>query len=165
MTNDRRRAVRTEVIRQYAHLWSVFERIVKDFDHDAWLHTGRGTITPARLAFHILKAVKYYLEDSTSTLFASGKSFESNGETAKEEDLPSQDDIVASIHDWKAKTEGWLSGMDFNAANRSFEWAGETRLGVALFLLQHSLYHLGELSSLLNESRAGDVEDHFVKAL
>jgi hypothetical protein len=55
--------------------------------------------------------------------------------------------------------------MDLHSENRAFEWAGETKLGVVLFLLRHSLYHIGELSSLLNESKNGDVEDHYVKAL
>lgn len=155
----------TELVNQYGHTWRVFERIVKNFDHDAWLRTGRGVITPARLAFHILQGVKYYIEDSTTILFASGKSFEGKWATAPEQDLPSQNDIVACIEDLGAKTEKWLSEMDLGAENKSFEWAGKTRLGVALFLLRHSLFHIGELSSLLNESRHGDVEDHYVKAL
>jgi hypothetical protein len=54
--------------------------------------------------------------------------------------------------------------MDYSAKNTAFPWAGETRLGVVIFLLRHSLYHLGELSSLLNESKHGDAEDHYVKA-
>jgi hypothetical protein len=156
--------MKTEFIKQYAHTWKVFERLVNDFDNNAWLHTGRGTITPVRLAFHILKAVKYYLEDSSTILFASGKSFDSNCETAQEEELPSQNDILACINELKVKTEAWLSEIDFSSENRSFPWAGETKLGVVIFLLRHSLYHLGELSSLLNESRNGDVEDHYVKA-
>ena len=157
--------MKTEFINQYGHTWRVFERIVKDFDKDAWHHTGRGTITPVRLAFHILQGVKYYIEDSTTLLFASGKSFESNWKTAPEEDLPSQNDIVACINELQAKTEKWLAEMDFHAENRSFEWAGETKLGVVLFLLRHSVYHIGELSSLLNESKNGNAEDNYVKAL
>ena len=157
--------MKIEFIKQYAHTWRVFERLVNDFDDDAWLHTGRGTTTPARLSFHILKAVKYYLEDTSTTLFASGKSFESNCATAPEEELPSQNDLLACIGEFKVKTEAWLSDMDFSAENRAFEWAGETKLGVVIFLLRHTLYHLGELSSLLNESRNGEVEDNYVKAL
>jgi hypothetical protein len=156
---------KNEFINQYAHTWRVFERLVKDFDTTAWLQTGRGAITPARLAFHILQSVKYYLEDSSPVLFESGKSFESNWETAKEGELPSQNDILACILVMKEKTEKWLSEMDYNGENNSFEWAGEIKLGVALFLLRHSLYHIGELSSLLNESRNGDVEDHYVGAI
>jgi hypothetical protein len=112
-----------------------------------------------------LKAVRYYLEDSTTVLFASGKSFAGDSWAIVEEDLPSQNDILVCIGEFKVKTEKWLSEMDFGSENESFEWAGETRLGVALFLLRHSMYHLGELSSLLNESRKGDVEDSYIKAI
>jgi hypothetical protein len=55
--------------------------------------------------------------------------------------------------------------MDYASTEHPFDWAGAMRLGVALFLLKHSVYHLGELSSLLNESEHGDVEDLYVKAL
>ena len=104
MANDESKIIKTEFIEQYEHTWRVFEGIVNDFDNDAWIHTGRGTITPVRLAFHILQAVKYYIEDSTTIVFASGKSFESNWETVKEESLPSQDDILICIGELKAKT-------------------------------------------------------------
>jgi len=157
--------MKTEFIKQYGHTWRVFERLVKDFDQASWIHTGRGAITPARLAFHILKAVKYYIDDPSEMVFESGKSFESNWETVKEENLPSQNDILICVCELKAKTENWLLDMDFDCENKSFPWVGRTRLGVILFLLRHSLYHLGELSSLLNESKNGNVEDHYVKAL
>jgi hypothetical protein len=156
---------RNEFVKQYAHTWRVFERLVKDFDAEAWLQTGRGAITPARLALHILQSVKYYLKDSSTILFESGKPFESNWETAKQEDLPSQGDILTCMLEMKGKTEEWLSEIDYDAANISFEWAGETNLGVVIFLLRHSLFHIGELSSLLNESKNGDVQDHYVKAI
>ena len=65
----------------------------------------------------------------------------------------------------KEKTERWLSDLAYGAENKSFPWAGETQLGVVIFLLRHSLFHIGELSSLLNESKNGVVEDHYVKAL
>jgi len=157
--------IKNEFIKQYAHTWRVFERLVKDFDSGAWLHTGRGAITPARLSFHILQSVKYYLEDASTIILPSGKSFENNWVSVVEEDLPTQDDIVASIYEMQAKSEKWLSEIDYNAENCSFKWAGETKLGVVIFLLCHTLYHLGELSSLLNESKDGDVEDHYVNAV
>lgn len=155
----------TILIQQYEHTWRIFERIVKAFDRHAWLYTGRGTTTPARLAFHILQGVKYYIEDTATITFASGKSFASNCATVPAEELPSQNDLLVCIDELKVKTAAWLSAMDFAAENRLFGWAGKTKLGVALFLLRHTLYHLGELSSLLNESRDGDAEDYWVNAL
>ncbi|MFZ6028334.1 MAG: hypothetical protein ACOYYS_11520 [Chloroflexota bacterium] len=158
-------AMNAEFIQQYAHTWRVFERLVNGFDDEAWLRTGRKATIPVRLAFHILKATRYYTEDTTTVSFASGKSFEINCETAGEEELPSRADIVACIRELREKTACWLAGIDLAAKNEAFGWAGETKLGVALFLLRHNLFHIGELSSLLNESRHGDVEDHYVKAL
>jgi hypothetical protein len=157
--------MKTEFISQFEHTWRVFERLVKKFDSEAWMHTGRGAITPARLSFHILQAVKGYIEDPFPVLFLSGKSFDCDWVTAQEEDLPSQDDILACIHELRGKTNQWLSELDFDCGNSAFPWAGKTRLGVVLFMLRHTLYHLGELSSLLNESKNGVVEDNYVKAL
>lgn len=159
------KTMNTELISQYAHFWRVFERLVHDFDDEAWFCTGRKTITPVRLSFHILKATKYYLEDSSVITFASGKSFDTNCETANAEALPSRSDVISCIKEFGQKTECWLAGLDLGSINKTFEWAGKTKLGVVIFLLKHSIYHLGELSSLLNESKKGEAEDNYVKAL
>ncbi|MBI5029880.1 MAG: DinB family protein [Chloroflexi bacterium] len=157
--------MKAEIINQYAHTWRVFEGIVKEFDKDAWLHTGCGPNTPAGTAFHILKGVKYYIEDVSTMFFPSGISFECNPATMKREELPSPSDIIAGIGELKVKTEKWLSEIDLDSENKSFRWAGTTKLGVVLFLLRHNLYHIGELSSLLNESKNGVAEDNWVKTL
>jgi hypothetical protein len=159
------KTIKSEFISQYAHTWRAFEGIVRDFDRVAWIQAGCGKTTPARIAFHIVKGVKYYIEDSSMMNFASGKSFENNWESVKEAELPSQEDVLICIQDLKAKTEAWLSEMDFNSENKPFPWAGKIRVGVVLFLLRHNLYHIGELSSLLNETKNGKAEDNWVKTL
>ncbi len=157
--------MRTEIIKQYEHTWKVFEGIVKDFDKHAWLYAGCGPNNPAGTAFHILTGVKYYIQDASVMIFPSGISFDRSPATMKREELPSQSDIVAGIGELKAKTEKWLSEIDLHSENKSFEWAGATQLGVVLFLLRHNLYHIGELSSLLNESKNGVAEDNWTKTL
>lgn len=156
--------MKSEFIEQYGQTWRIFEGIVKDFDNDSWIQTGRGTNTPARISFHILQGVKFYIEDSSTIIFASGKRFERNWITVKEEELPSQNDILECINEMKVKTEIWLSEMNYNSENKAFDWAGKTKLGVVIFLLRHNLYHIGELSSLLNESKDGEAEDNWAKA-
>jgi len=160
-----RETMQDEYIYQYAHTWRVFSRLVNDFDDGAWLHTGRNLTTPARLSLHILQASKYYIEDQTDRKFISGKDFDMNSETTKEEDLPSRSDMLRCIDQFSDQTEKWLSEIDYESTNNAFPWAGNKKLGVVIFLLRHSFYHLGELSSLLNESKNGNVEDHFLKAL
>lgn len=157
--------MKADMIQQFGHTWRVFERLAGDFDPQAWLHTGRGTITPARLSLHILQSVRYYMQAATPVGFASGKDFECNWIEVADAALPSQADVLACIGEMKEQTTCWLEAMDFSCENQAFSWAGKTRMGVALFSLRHMLYHLGELSSLLNESRSGVVEDHYVKAI
>jgi hypothetical protein len=158
--------MQSEFVSQYSHTWRVFTRLVNDFSDEAWLHTGRNTITPVRLSFHILKATKYYIEDPSDVTFLSGKAFDpTNSETADEDELPSRNDILNCIENFSRKTEKWLFETEYMATNVAFPWAGKTKLAVVIFLLRHSLYHLGELSSLLNESRNGNAEDNYVKAL
>lgn len=149
---------------QFAHTWKVFARLVRDFDADAWLDTGRGAMTPARLSYHVLESTRYYLEDTASLNFKSGKPFELDWVKCADADLPSQEDIVDAIGTFALKAECWLGERDYGAPNETFPWAGATQLALVIFLLRHSLYHLGELSALLNESKHGDVEDHYVKA-
>ena len=79
--------------------------------------------------------------------------------------LPSQADGVSYIHVLRENTRKWLLETDLECANAAIPWAGVTMFGVALFSLRHSLFHIGELSSLLNESKQGEVEDHYVKAI
>jgi hypothetical protein len=81
-----------------------------------------------------------------------------------EEELPSRDDVLACMNELEAKTDRWLSEMDFDAENLTFDWAGKTKLGVVIFLLRHSVYHIGELGSLLVQSKNGEVEDNWIKA-
>ncbi len=145
--------MKTELIQQYGHTWRIFEGIVKDFDPHSWIQTGRGATTPARTAFHILKGVKYYIEDPSTITFASGKPFEADWETVGEGELSLQDDILICMDELKLKTEKWLSEIDVHAENNAFPWVGKIKLGIVLFLLRHNLYHLGELSSLLNERK------------
>ena len=153
-----------ELVKKYGKTWRVFSKVVMDFVGSSWLHTGRGHNIPARLALHILQSTAYYLQDTSIKPLVSGKPFTTNCWDMAEGDLPRQEEIVDYINVLGGKTEEWLKTKDLDAENKAFEWAGTTNAGVILFSFQHCLFHLGELSSLLNESKNGVVEDHYVNA-
>jgi len=156
--------MKTAFLQQYAKVFRVFIKLVEEFDGDSWLHTGRKGYTAVRLSLHELQSIKFYLQDKTDDKLASGVAFDDNCWEMAEKDLPSQEEMVKWIHEYAARVEKWLQQMDFDHANSSFPWAGDTDGAIALFMFQHYLFHLGELSSLLNESKNGEVEDIFVKA-
>lgn len=54
---------------------------------------------------------------------------------------------------------GWILGEPLDAKEERFPWAGTTRRSVALFLLRHSLYHIGELNAVLFRGSNGATAD------
>lgn len=152
-------------IDRYAHLWRAFTAIVHDFEADAWVGAGFGITIPARLACHILQSTRYYIQDTAALVDGSGRAFDPVCGEAPAHELPAPEDIVALIEAVAARTEAWLSGLDLAAENTEFPWAGPTMHSVAVFLLAHSQFHLGELNALLNAQLEGQAADHWAQTV
>ncbi len=157
--------MRETLLSQYNHTWKMFYKMVKDFDKESWIKTGCSYIIPARIAYHIIGGVNYYIENEGKVNLLSGKENGWNWENAPVDDLPTQEDILELIHTYKSMTDTWVSNSDFERANKKFEWTGTNKLSVALFLLRHMEYHIGELNLLLHIGKNGDANDNWVKAL
>ena len=157
--------MREELVRQYNHAWKMFHKMVEDFDDDSWLTAGCGYIRPARIAYHIIGGVNYYIEEQSPVALVSGKRNDWNWELGRPEDLPTRDDIRDLIHVYKKKTDRWINSIDLEAPNTTFSWAGPSTLSVVLFLLRHMEYHIGELNLLLHLSNGGKANDNWVRAL
>ena len=156
--------MKEEFLNQFNHTWKMFYKMVNDFDNESWTGTGCSYIKPARIAWHIIGGVNYYIENETTEKFVSGKKNDWNWENAPDEDLPTKDDILNFIHIYKMKTDKWISSMDPEAKNTNFEWTGQTKVSVVLFLLRHMEYHIGELNLLLHISKDGCANDNWIKA-
>jgi hypothetical protein len=156
--------MKNDFIDQFNHTWYLYEGIINDFDDISWLNLQHGYITPARLAFHILLSTLYYLQDDAVLDLPSGKTLHGDWLTIDEELLPLRSDILEILSLFRAKTNSWIFNLDINDENTAFPWAGKTKAGVILFLLRHTLYHIGELNALLFESKNGVAEDNFIKA-
>ena len=81
------------------------------------------------------------------------------------ESLPDREETAMLIDLSAARTEGWLRKIDLGGRNTAFPWTGQTNLSVALFLLRHGQYHLGEINALLNDSFSGKAADHFANTV
>lgn len=156
--------MKKEFLDQYNHTWNILEGIVNDFDDDYWTHLEHGYIVPARLAYHILRSTQYYIEDASPVVLPSGRAFDGDWLSMDRQELPLRSDILYALKTFRTKTERWLNDMDMEAENTAFDWAGETKSGVVIFLMRHTLYHLGELNALLYESKNGKAEDNYIKA-
>ena len=56
-----------------------------------------------------------------------------------------------------------LLGETLDAHEERFPWAGTTRRSVALFLLRHSLYHIGEMNAMLFRGSNGAIADPWME--
>lgn len=157
--------MKDELITQYSHTWRTLSAIINDFKDSEWLKRNAGFTCPAVIGLHILQGTKYYLQDSYTITFPSGSSFDINSKDVSPDQLPARGDILDCIHVFSGKTENWLSELDFDAVNSSFSWAGKTQFGVALFLLRHNQFHIGELNCLLELQREGKAADHYADTL
>ena len=156
--------MKEEMKNQFNHTWKMFYKMVNDFDDTSWVNTGCAYIIPARIAYHIIGGVNYYIENETNEKLLSGKDNDWNWEHATIQNLPTKEDILEFIHIYKIKTDNWISSIDVEAENTKFDWTGQKKISVIMFLLRHMEYHVGELNLLLHISRKGIANDNWIKA-
>jgi hypothetical protein len=142
----------------------MFYKMVNDFENDSWFETGCAYIKPARISYHIIGGVNYYIENETTEKLLSGRKNDWNWETGPVDNLPTREDIINLIHFYKHKTDEWINSIDLDEKNVKFKWTGETKVSVALFRLRHMEYHIGELNLLLHQSKNGQANDNWIKA-
>ncbi len=142
----------------------MFTCIVNDFDNESWTSTGCNYIIPARISYHIIGGVNYYIENEENMKLKSGKQNDWNWENGKIENQPTKEDILDFIRKYKEKTDKWINDINLEENSSKFEWTGKNKLSVVLFLLRHMEYHIGELNLLLHISKNGDADDNWIKA-
>ncbi len=146
---------KSDLATQFAQSMKILEEIVTRIDDDLWRNGGCGYQTPVRVAYHILLGVGYYIGYESSLKRRIGDDLEG----VPVDSLPSQKDILQLIDELNPQIREWIASLDFDGANTKFPWAGETHTGLFLFLLRHTMYHMGELNSLLYQAKSGRLDD------
>lgn len=149
----------------FRHQWRILESLVDEFDDEAWSRRGRGLTTPPLTAYHLFTSVLYYSGADIPFRKDDGSTMRGSRRDVEPASAPSRREIRANIAAFADAGEAWLSELDLDAANTDFEYAGPTMGDLALFVLRHSEYHLGEISALLNEEMEGESSDHFARTL
>ena len=144
---------------QMDQTWRMLEAQVETFDDDAWLTEGCGYVTPARVALHTVLGVGYYIGHSSEL----GRRFGDSWSTVEPDELPSREQLLTHSAEVKQAFDVWLRTLTLEAENDAFPWCGPTQFGVLLFLVRHTLYHIGELNALLYRNRGGEVDDMWME--
>ena len=111
-----------------------------------------------------LQSFNFYMMSDEYLLLASRKKLSSDPWEVEKKELPTQSEMLEMILYFKEKTITWINDVALEEINEDFEWTGETKFSVVIFVLRHFMYHLGEVSGLLNEVKNGDVDDIYVNS-
>ena len=143
---------------QFAQSMKILEEIVKNVDDDLWRNGGCGYQTPGRIAYHILLGVEYYIGYESSLKRVTGDDWE----TIPKESLPPPKDILQLIDELNVQIKEWISALDLAGDNKQFPWAGKSNTGLFMFLLRHTMYHIGELNAILYQAKGGHIDDLYM---
>lgn len=157
--------MKAEIMNQYSHFWRTYRKVCSDFDLKSWKESGFGITQPGRLALHILQSTIFYVEGKEPLVLKDGSPVECHSAEMDREALPDLENILFCLETVEKKTEDWINNMEFESRNEKFPWTGETAFSVALFVLRHSQYHLGEMNAMLNEQFRGKADDYFANQL
>jgi hypothetical protein len=133
---------------------------ISGFSESDWINAGVDYLVPARLAYHIIETVEYYIGNRPSKEFDWGHRFGGGWREIETKSLPSQKDMLLYLEEVEKKLAEWINLTDFQEESRIFKHTGKTLLGHALYVLRHTLDHHGEMNCLLYESGVKQINWH-----
>jgi uncharacterized damage-inducible protein DinB len=147
--------VARELLAQYLHTWRMLDRLVGETSDEEWDVEASDYLRPGRLAFHIMLSAEFYT-DQTSPM---RERFPRQWDEFRAQTIPDRASFRAYAQGVQKGVARWLLGEPLDAQEERFPWAGTTRRSVALFLLRHSLYHMGEMNAMLFRASNGATAD------
>lgn len=154
------KAIIEEIVDQFDRTWKMMRETITGFTDSSWVNTGVDYLVPARIAYHTLETIEYYIGDKSSKEFPWRAKFAGDWETMDKDRLPTQDQVLRYMEDIGSGLVKWLDASDFSEKNDTFGGTGKTRLGHVLYILRHTLHHHGEMNYILFQSGHKKVNWH-----
>jgi hypothetical protein len=148
--------------KQYQKAFQTIREIVVAFPEDRWkARHGDGYYVPCRLAYHLALCTKYHLlggykDKEYYTILPYGRWNET-----KAEDLPGKVELLAFLDGIFSRATQALELLTDAELAKPAEperaWAGETTLGLHLYMMRELSAHTGELNTMLVQDGAEDI--------
>ena len=151
--------VAREFIAQYLHTWKMLDRLVDAISDDEWDVQASDYLRPGRLALHIMLSAEFY----TDQMSPMRERFPNQWDEFHAKTIPDRASFRAYAQRVQKGVARWLLGEPLNAREERFPWATTTHRSVALFLLRHSLYHIGEMKAMLFRGSNGAIADPWME--
>jgi len=148
----KRKIIAGELNEQFNRAWRMIRETISGFSESDWITAGVDYLAPARIAYHLIETVEYYIGEKIKNEFSWGKRFGGGWMDIEKDRLPRQDDMLVYLEEVEGKLTDWLGRCDFEKENMLFKHTGKTLLGHVLYVLRHTLDHHGQLNSLLYQT-------------
>lgn len=137
---------------QFDRMWQMLTEAILNTAEDTWREgfgTRRGL---ARLAYHIVETVDFYVGD-TETEFPFGKRLGRDiWEAVIPDELPSKDQVAEYTDEVRERTEERFANTEdstFLEPQQKFRWTGDTLLSRFIYVLKHCYYHFGHMNRII----------------
>jgi len=143
-----------ELLDQFNRTWDMVIEAVERFADAHWTEPDDHRYTPARLAYHLLKAAERYTYTGDPDNYLKQQRFSKDWVQSPTAQLPSRNESLAELRAMKSATAAWLAKAasdGLTASPAKWSWVGKTLLAQALYFLRHTQHHQAELNAALRQ--------------
>jgi uncharacterized damage-inducible protein DinB len=136
---------------QFSRTWEMTREIVTQCPEDHWRNGGVPRHVPARWVLHAVETADFYARPGNGG-WTWGDRFGVDWKTARPDELPSREDMLAYLEEVRRRLDTWLRAAadDELLRKRSdFAWTGASLLARLLYLLRHTQHHVGQVNQIL----------------
>lgn len=150
-SSGKRYSLASIVTSQFGNAWDMLAEAVKNFTANQWRSGDIDYSIPARIAYHAIETVDYYLRDDL-TAFKWGWRFGIDWEGASPSQLPDQRATLAYLHEIRRQSAAWLASLGDEGLlriDKAFHAEAMSNLDRVLYVLRHTHQHVGEICAEL----------------
>ena len=140
---------------QFGNAWDMLEKAMRNFTENQWRSGDCHHFIPARLAYHAIETVDYYLRDDL-TAFKWGWRFGVDWQGASPSQLPDLRSTLSYLHETRRQGATWVANLGDDGLlgpDETFHTEGISHLDRVLYVLRHTHHHVGEICGELRKRK------------
>jgi hypothetical protein len=145
------RVIVDDLADQYARAYKMLYTVIDNIPTDKWTSGLTEACIPARIAYHTIEGLDFFLSDKPPSDFPWGQQFNGSWEDLPEQSLPTKEEIVTYLKETQERVVDYFQAATDDVLLEAFDlygWSGTTKLGQLVYALRHTMHHQGELAAL-----------------
>ena len=136
----------------FSNSFELLRNTILQFTPDQWLRGGDDLQVPAKISYHILDALDYYLRENPDEDYVWGHRFGGGWWALDPAEMPTPQDLIQYLEDIEERANllffHKLTDKDLSQPFDKKRQHGDTHLEHLVYALRHTMHHHGALSLL-----------------